>query len=114
MVIRNHCEEGVRLTGHPVNGNNNKDIQASVFPLDTFKSGFAARTAQLIGLRGVESKARFSSLSGGALATRGMPTGLGQIKAVANGRRIHSGANNTSSLMSVLSASRLLGRLLHR
>jgi len=115
-VVRNHCKKGVPLTGHP----DNKSLQASVFPLDAFRFGSAASTAQLLGLRvvewkvrGVESKAWLSSLSSGALAMRGMPTGFGQSMAAGCGRHIHSNANN-SSLMSLLSARRLLSRLLRR
>jgi len=84
-----------------------------VFPLDAFKFGFAARTAQILGLHVVECKARFSSLYGSALATHSMSTGLGQIMAGGSGRRTH-GTANTSSLTSLLSARRLLGRLLRR
>jgi len=108
-VVRSHCKKGVPLTGHP----DNKSLQASVFPLDAFRFGSAASTAQLLGLRGVESKAWLSSLSSGALATRGMPTGFARSMAAGCGRHIHSNANN-SSLMSLLSARRLLGRLLCR
>ncbi|KAK0719321.1 hypothetical protein B0H67DRAFT_642685 [Lasiosphaeris hirsuta] len=129
-MVRKHCKKGVRLTGHP----GNKALQASAFPLDAFKFGFTARTTQLLlGLRaveqkargggggggdgGVESKAQFSSLSRGPLATRrGITTGttgLGQIKADGSSRRIH-GTTRSSSLMSLLSARHLLGRLLRR
>jgi len=108
-AIRIHCEKGFPLTGPP----DNKPVQASVFPLDAFKFGFAARTAQILGLHVVECKARFSSLYGSALATHSMSTGLGQIMAGGSGRRIH-GTANTSSLTSLLSARRLLGRLLRR
>ncbi|KAK0754450.1 hypothetical protein B0T18DRAFT_399184 [Schizothecium vesticola] len=115
-VIRSHCEKGVLLTGHP----DNTALQAFVSPLDAFKFGFAALTAWILDLhaveckaRGVESKARFSSLSGSALATHRMSTGLGQIKAGGSGRRIYSAAN-ASFLMSLLSACRLLGHLLRR
>ncbi|KAK3349886.1 hypothetical protein B0T25DRAFT_633170, partial [Lasiosphaeria hispida] len=104
-LVHELCEGGIPLTGHP----DNKTLHACMFPLDIFKVGTTARTAQLLGLlaveqkaRGVESKTRFSSLSGGALATRrGMPagtTGLGQIKAGDIGRRIH-GTTRTSSPM---------------
>jgi len=115
-VVRSHCKKGVSLTGHP----DNKSLQASVFPLDAFRFGSAASTAKLLGLRavewkvrGVESKAWLSSLSSGALATRGMPTGFGQSMAAGCGRHIHSTANN-SSMMSLLPARSLLGRLLRR
>ncbi|KAK3362390.1 hypothetical protein B0T25DRAFT_524201 [Lasiosphaeria hispida] len=107
-TIRKSCKKGVPLTSHP----DNNSLPGSVFPLDIFKVGTTARIAQLLGLhaveqkaRGVESKTRFSSLSGGALATRrGMPTGttgLGRIKAGDIGRRIH-GTTRTSSPMSLL------------
>ena len=120
-VIRDHCKKGVPLTGHP---DNKAPLQASAFPLQAFNFGFAARITQLLGLRAaewkgrnVESKTRFWSLSGGggALATRGMPTGFGQIKAGGSGRLIHpTTTRTTSSLMSLLPARRLLGRLLRR
>jgi len=135
-IVREHCEQGVPLLSHPDNkdppapnpndDNNNKSLRASVFPLDTLKSGFAAGIAQLLRPHaqehkagGVGSKAPFSSLSGGAaLATRhGMlpPTGtagLGPIKAGGSGRRIHGTARNT--LTSLFSTRHLVGRLLRR
>jgi len=94
-------------------------------PLHAFHFGFAARITQLLSLRAAEWKDRnvesktgqFGSLSGGgALATRGMPSGLGQIKASGGGRLIHPTATTrtTYSLMSLLPARRLLGRLLRR
>ncbi|KAK0724390.1 hypothetical protein B0H67DRAFT_550170 [Lasiosphaeris hirsuta] len=121
-VIRDHCKKGVPLIGHP---DNKAALQASVFPLHAFNFGFAAHITQLLGLRAakwkgrnVESKTRFWSLSGGgALATRGIPTGLGQIKAGGSGRLIHpttTTTRTTRSLMSLLPARRLLGRLFRR
>ncbi|KAK0655153.1 hypothetical protein B0T16DRAFT_384105 [Cercophora newfieldiana] len=52
-VVRNHCKKGDPLTSHP---DNNKSLQASVFPLDAFRFGSAASTAQLLGLRVAEWK----------------------------------------------------------
>jgi len=104
QVVRDHCKEGVALTGHP---DNKAVLQASMFPLHTFNFGFAARTTQLLGLRA----AGWKSLSGGgALARRGMP------KSGGSGRLIHPAitARTTGSLMSLLPAQRLLARLLRR
>jgi hypothetical protein len=122
QVVRDHCIGGVPLTGHP---DNKAALQASVFPLHAFHFGFAARITQLLGLRAAEwkglnaePKTRFWSLSGGgAPATRGMPMGLGQIKASGSGsgRLIHPLTTGTTrSLMSPLPVRRLLGRLLRR
>ncbi|KAK0701272.1 hypothetical protein B0H67DRAFT_614341 [Lasiosphaeris hirsuta] len=120
-IIREHCKQGVPLSAHPRNEdprapNNNKGLQASAFPLNALKSRFTAITTKFPGPRVVENKP-FSSLSGGALATRrGMlPTGtagLGPIKAGGNGRRIHGTARNT--LGSLFPARHLVGRLVRR
>ncbi len=101
-VVRWHCEEGYPLTVHPAN----KPLQASVFPLGALTSVFASRAAKFLGLRGVESKARFSTISG----NNALAAGLCQWKTGGNGRRIH-GVVNTKPAMGLLSARRLLGRL---
>ncbi|KAK3379105.1 hypothetical protein B0T24DRAFT_694513 [Lasiosphaeria ovina] len=106
-VIREHYKKGIPLSGHP---DNKPARQASVFPLHAFNFGLAGRITQLLGLRATEWKVRNV---GSALATRDM--GLGQIKAGGSGRLIHPATTRTTgSLMSLLPARRLLGRLLRR
>jgi hypothetical protein len=114
-VIRSYCEKGVLLTGHP----DNTALQASVFSPDAFKFGFAARTAQILGLHAVECKARgvpkarFRPYPAALSPHTACPRALVRSKAGGSGRRICSAAN-AGSLMSLLSARRLLGRLLRR
>ncbi|KAK0707777.1 hypothetical protein B0H67DRAFT_556402 [Lasiosphaeris hirsuta] len=55
-IVCKHCKKGVLLTGHPEN--NNKTLQASVFPLDIFKVGTTACITQLLGQHAADQRAR--------------------------------------------------------
>lgn len=106
QVIRDHYAQDCPLLGHPANKNSpptkdgrtakfNKGLQGSVFPLDAFKSGFTALTSRR-----------------GMLPNTGT-SGLGLIKTGGSGPRVYgAAARNTATRL--LSAGRLVGRLLRR